>query len=259
MNILTSVAAIVDGDEADTAAIPADYRGLDRFKAREAVVAHFEEAGLMHEIEKLKIEQPFGDRSGVVIEPWLTDQWYVNDKELAKDAIKAVREGETRFVPTNWEKTYYNWMEDIQPWCISRQLWWGHRIPVWYGRTIEAIKGDLAAPLKPFAAETREEALKLAKDYYGDGVSVVFSVLDGACSDGLDEDGNVCRVELGQDTDVLDTWFSSGLWPFSTMGWPNQTEELDMFYPGAVLVTAFDIIFFWVCLLYTSPSPRDRG
>ena len=123
MNILTSVAAIVEKEEADRAKIPAEYRGLDRFKAREAVVAHFEDAGLMHEIEKLKIEQPFGDRSGVVIEPWLTDQWYVNAKELAKDAIKAVREGETRFVPTNWEKTYYNWMEDIQPWCISRQLW----------------------------------------------------------------------------------------------------------------------------------------
>jgi len=231
MNILTSVAAIVDGDEADTAAIPADYRGLDRFKAREAVVAHFEDAGLMHEIEKLKIEQPFGDRSGVVIEPWLTDQWYVNAKELAKDAIKAVREGETRFVPTNWEKTYYNWMEDIQPWCISRQLWWGHRIPVWYG-----------PDGRTYCALTEQEALREV-EMDAPGSWRIATREEAVACDFVDADDYALLV---QDEDVLDTWFSSGLWPFSTMGWPNQTEHLNMFYPGAVLVTAFDIIFFWV-------------
>ncbi|MEL7452673.1 MAG: valine--tRNA ligase [Pseudomonadota bacterium] len=207
MNILTSIAVIVDGDEAETAAIPADYRGLDRFDARKKVVAHFEEHDLMQEIESLKIEQPFGDRSGVVIEPWLTDQWYVNAKELAKDAIRAVKDGKTRFVPENWEKTYFNWMEDIQPWCVSRQLWWGHRIPVWYGPNGEV-----------YCAMSEAEAQGQA----GEGVS------------------------LTQDNDVLDTWFSSALWPFSTQGWPNETEDLKTFYPGAVLVTAFDIIFFWV-------------
>ncbi|MEM9668730.1 MAG: valine--tRNA ligase [Pseudomonadota bacterium] len=207
MNILTSIAAIVDGDEADTAAIPAEYRGLDRFEARKKVVAHFEDNDLMQEIESLKIEQPFGDRSGVVIEPWLTDQWYVNAKELAKEAIAAVQDNRTRFVPENWEKTYYNWMNDIQPWCVSRQLWWGHRIPVWYGPNGEV-----------YCAMSEAEAQAQA----GEG------------------------VPLTQDNDVLDTWFSSALWPFSTLGWPGETDELKTFYPGAVLVTAFDIIFFWV-------------
>ena len=262
MNILTSVAAIVDGDEADTAAIPQRYRGLDRFEAREAVIADFEDAELMHEIEKLKIEQPFGDRSGVVIEPWLTDQWYVNAKELAKDAIKAVREGETRFVPTNWEKTYYNWMEDIQPWCISRQLWWGHRIPVWYGARYEpAYEGENAPTRfvydskKFFVAETFDEAKSLAQQYYdASPIKVIVAgqadgsehaaALSASAHDSDEFVGNA--YYLWQDTDVLDTWFSSGLWPFSTMGWPNKTQELDTFYPGAVLVTAFDIIFFWV-------------
>jgi valyl-tRNA synthetase len=231
MNILTSVAAIVDGDEADAAAIPQRYRGLDRFEAREAVIADFEDAELMHEIEKLKIEQPFGDRSGVVIEPWLTDQWYVNAKELAKDAILAVREGDTRFVPTNWEKTYYNWMEDIQPWCISRQLWWGHRIPVWYG------PDGLT-----YCALTEHEALREA-EMDAPGSWRIATREEAVACDFVDADDYALLV---QDEDVLDTWFSSGLWPFSTMGWPNQTEALDMFYPGAVLVTAFDIIFFWV-------------
>jgi len=237
--------------------IPEQFRGQPAHSAakgdksaRDLVVAHFEENGLMHDIEKLKIEQPFGDRSGVVIEPWLTDQWYVNAKELAKDAIKAVREGETRFVPTNWEKTYYNWMEDIQPWCISRQLWWGHRIPVWYGPALDEqnrrVKG--AEPLL-FVANTQEEALLLARAQYPEEIDVEIGAFDGlgeASITHLQSDGIVSVVHLSQETDVLDTWFSSGLWPFSTMGWPNQTEELDMFYPGAVLVTAFDIIFFWV-------------
>lgn len=231
LNILTAKAAIVSDEEADAANIPAEFRGLDRFEARKAVVETFKALDLLAEIESLKIEQPFGDRSGVVIEPWLTDQWYVNAKELAKDAIRVVQEGQTRFVPENWEKTYYNWMNDIQPWCVSRQLWWGHRIPVWYGPD-----GDVFC-----AASTEDATAQAQAKYPGDTVEVL---KDKPSSDTpLRVDGT---VYLWQDEDVLDTWFSSALWPFSTLGWPNETEELKTFYPGAVLVTAFDIIFFWV-------------
>ncbi len=207
LNILTAVAAIVGGEEARTCAIPAEYQGLDRYAAREKVVAAFEESGLLDRVEKRKIEQPFGDRSGVVIEPWLTDQWYVDAKTMAVPAMEAVRDGRTRFVPESYEKTYFQWMENIQPWCISRQLWWGHRIPVWYG-----------ADGSVFCAETEAEARLQA----GPG------------------------VVLTRDEDVLDTWFSSALWPFSTLGWPEKTADMEMYYPNAVLVTAFDIIFFWV-------------
>jgi valyl-tRNA synthetase len=207
INILTANANIVDGAEADAAGIPADYRGLDRFDARKKVVEAFEALELLQEIESLKIEQPFGDRSNVVIEPWMTDQWYVDAKTMAEPAIAAVKEGKTRFVPENWEKTYYNWMDNIQPWCVSRQLWWGHRIPAWFGDDS-----------KIYVAYSEEEAQQQA----GKG------------------------VKLKQDEDVLDTWFSSALWPFSTMGWPDKTAELETFYPTATLVTAFDIIFFWV-------------
>ncbi len=207
LNILTAVAAIVSGGEAIAAGIPEDFQGLDRLKAREKVVGFFEDNGLMDRIEKLKIEQPFGDRSGVVIEPWLTDQWYVDAARLAKPARAAVEDGRTRFVPANWEKTYFNWLDNIQPWCISRQLWWGHRIPAWFDQ-----HGNT------FVAATEAEARKLA----GKG------------------------AELRQDEDVLDTWFSSALWPFSTQGWPQQTDALKTFYPTSTLVTAFDIIFFWV-------------
>ena len=207
LNILNATAHIVDGADADAAGIPADYRGLDRFDARKKVVAAFEAAELLQEIESLKIEQPFGDRSNVVIEPWMTDQWYVDAKTMAQPAIAAVKDGKTRFVPENWEKTYYNWMENIQPWCISRQLWWGHRIPAWF-----AEDGTI------YVAQSEGEAQAQA----GKG------------------------VQLRQDEDVLDTWFSSALWPFSTLGWPDKTPELETFYPTATLVTAFDIIFFWV-------------
>ncbi|ABI76543.1 valyl-tRNA synthetase [Hyphomonas neptunium ATCC 15444] len=207
LNILTAVAAIVNGAEADAAGIPEDFRGLDRFKARDKVVEAFEALELLERIEKLKIEQPFGDRSGVVIEPWLTDQWYVDAHTLAQPAIKAVQDGATRFVPENWSKTYYNWMDNIQPWCVSRQLWWGHRIPAWYDED-----GNV------FVAATEQEAQAAA----GKGKKLV------------------------QDEDVLDTWFSSALWPFSTQGWPDETDALKTFYPTATLVTAFDIIFFWV-------------
>jgi len=207
LNILTSVAAIVSGADAEAAGIPEDFRGLDRFDARRKVVAFFEAHELLERIENLKIEQPFGDRSGVVIEPWLTDQWYVDAGTLAKPARKAVEDGLTRFVPENWTKTYYNWMDNIQPWCVSRQLWWGHRIPAWYDEDG-----------KVFVATSEEEAQKAA----GPGKKLV------------------------QDEDVLDTWFSSALWPFSTQGWPEETDALKAYYPTATLVTAFDIIFFWV-------------
>ncbi len=190
---------------------PAEYRGLDRFIARKKVVERFEELGLLREIEKVKHQVPHGDRSGVVIEPYLTDQWYVDAESLAGPAIKAVEEGKTVFSPKNWEKTYFEWMRNIQPWCISRQLWWGHRIPAWYG-----------PDGKIFVEETEEAAQAKATEHYGQA------------------------TPLRQDEDVLDTWFSSGLWPFSTLGWPEQTNDLERFYPTHTLVTGFDIIFFWV-------------
>ena len=200
---------VLDADARICAAegIPADYVGLDRFEARKKVVADLEALDLIELIEAKTIQMPYGDRSGVVVEPWLTDQWYVNAGELAKPALAAVQDGKTQFVPKTWEKTYFNWMENIQPWCVSRQLWWGHRIPAWY-----TPEGAV------FVAETEAEAQALA----GAGVA------------------------LSRDEDVLDTWFSSALWPFGTLGWPENTADLARHYPGDVLVTGFDIIFFWV-------------
>ena len=255
LNILTAVAAIVDGAEADAAGIPAELRGLDRFKAREAVVAAFEAAGLLERIEDLKIEQPFGDRSGVVIEPWMTDQWYVDAATLAKPARAAVEDGRTRFVPENWTKTYYNWMDNIQPWCVSRQLWWGHRIPAWYGPAMttepDGNGGHQAAvdhsgntPGKFFVAATEADAVSQAAAFYRRPVKTAAD-RDAARSAMLAGDHETA-IYLYQDEDVLDTWFSSALWPFSTQGWPENTEALKTFYPTATLVTAFDIIFFWV-------------
>jgi valyl-tRNA synthetase len=255
LNILTAVAAIVDGAEADAAGIPAELRGLDRFKAREAVVAAFEAAGLLERIEDLKIEQPFGDRSGVVIEPWMTDQWYVDAGTLAKPARAAVEDGRTRFVPENWTKTYYNWMDNIQPWCVSRQLWWGHRIPAWYGPAMttepDGNGGHKAAvdhsgntPGKFFVAATEADAVAQAAAFYRRAVKTAAD-RDAARSAMLAGDHETA-IYLHQDEDVLDTWFSSALWPFSTQGWPENTEALKTFYPTATLVTAFDIIFFWV-------------
>jgi valyl-tRNA synthetase len=185
--------------------------GLDRFEARKKIVARLEANGLLEKIEPQTHTVPHGDRSGEVTEPFLTDQWYVDAKSLAQEAIRAVRDGRTVFVPKQWEATYFNWMENIQPWCISRQLWWGHQIPAWY-----------AADGKVFVAESEEEALALARTHYGRAVA------------------------LTRDEDVLDTWFSSALWPFSTLGWPDQMPELRRYYPTSVLVTSFDIIFFWV-------------
>jgi valyl-tRNA synthetase len=193
-------------------AAPEAYRGLDRFVARKRIVADLEAMGLLDGIESHKLMLPYDEKSKlVVIEPYLTDQWWVDAKALAGPAIKAVEQGRTVFEPRNWEKTYFEWMRNIEPWCISRQLWWGHRIPAWYGPDGQA-----------FVAETEDEARAAARDHYNE------------------------EVELSQEEDVLDTWFSSGLWAFSTLGWPEQTADLKRYYPTTVLVTAFDIIFFWV-------------
>ncbi len=203
--------------------------GLDRFAARAEVVALMEAGGFLAGVEKHHHTVPHGDRSGVPIEPFLTDQWYVNAAELARPAIAAVREGRTEFVPKSWEKTYFEWMENIQPWCISRQLWWGHQIPAWYGPD-----GTI------FVEKTEEEALHTAIQYYiaheGPMKALVEDLLENF------RPGEI----LTRDEDVLDTWFSSALWPFSTLGWPDRTEALETYYPTTVLVTGFDIIFFWV-------------
>jgi valyl-tRNA synthetase len=202
INVLAADAKIGD-------AAPARYHGLDRFDARKRIVGELEAAGLIEKVEPHRLVIPKGDRSGAVLEPWLTDQWYVRIAPLAEPAIRAVEDGRLRFVPANWDKTYFEWMRNIKDWCISRQLWWGHRIPAWYGP-------DGAVYIGPSEADARARA-------------------------GLPAD-----LPLVQDEDVLDTWFSSALWPFSTLGWPADTPELRSFYPTSVLVTGFDIIFFWV-------------
>ncbi len=190
---------------------PEKYQGLGRDEARKQILADLEELGLLRGEDENPMTQPYGDRSGVIIEPWLTDQWYVDAKKLAVKAIEVVKSGEVKFVPDTWKDTYYSWMENIEPWCVSRQLWWGHRIPAWYDS-----EGNI------FVEEDFETAKAAAHAKYGKD------------------------VELSQDNDVLDTWFSSGLWPFSTLGWPEETPELARFYPTTTLVTMFDIIFFWV-------------
>lgn len=187
------------------------YAGLTTMEARAKTIEKLTELGLMDKIEDHPMVIPYGDRSGVVIEPLMTDQWFVDAPKLAVDAIKAVEDGDMQFVPKSYEKTYFEWMRNIQPWCISRQLWWGHQMPIWYGPD-----GEI------FCEENEDEAKAAAAKYYGK------------------------EVELTRETDVLDTWFSSGLWAFSTMGWPDETEFLKTFYPTSVLVTGFDIIFFWV-------------
>ena len=206
INLMTATAAMESIPE-----IPTKYQGLDRYDARRLILADLEAEGMLVQEEILDNVVPHGDRSGVVIEPWLMDQWYVNAEKLAQPAIKAVEDGRTKFVPERWNKTYFEWMRNIQPWCISRQLWWGHRIPAWYGPDGQV-----------FVEANEEDALASAAKHYGKA------------------------VELTRDNDVLDTWFSSGLWPFSTLGWPDNTAESKRYYPGDVLVTGFDIIFFWV-------------
>ncbi|HEX2478288.1 MAG TPA: valine--tRNA ligase [Geminicoccaceae bacterium] len=202
---------IMDTDGRLNTEVPEPYRGLERFVARERVLADLEAEDLIARIEPIRHVVPFSQRSETPVEPLLSDQWYADAKTLAAPAIAAVEQGRTRFVPEQWANTYFEWMRNIQPWCISRQLWWGHQIPAWYGPD-----GEI------FVAIDEAEALALAARHYGR------------------------RVELTRDEDVLDTWFSSALWPFSTLGWPERTPELARFYPNDVLVTAYDIIFFWV-------------
>ena len=209
INIFTSDAAIRDNDADEGTLIPTPYIGLDRYVARKQIVADLEAQGLLEKVVDHKLTVPRGDRSGAVIEPFLTDQWYVKAGPLAKPAIEAVENGRIRFVPDNWKNTYFEWMRNIEDWCISRQIWWGHRIPAWYDDAGNIYVGR------------SEQAVR-------------------------DKHGLAADYPLRQDSDVLDTWFSSALWPFSTLGWPQQTERLQQFYPTSVLVTAFDIIFFWV-------------
>jgi valyl-tRNA synthetase len=207
-----------------------ELQGVDRFAARKQIVARLEAFGFLERIEPNSHMVPHGDRSGVVIEPYLTDQWYVDAKTLAQPAIAAVRSGATTFVPKNWEKTYFEWMENIQPWCISRQLWWGHQIPAWYG-----------PDGKVFVAETEDEAIGNALGYY-----VEQEVITPEQGREMALDRNKRAGFITRDEDVLDTWFSSALWPFSTLGWPDHDTDVRRYYPTNVLVTGFDIIFFWV-------------
>ncbi len=296
INLMTADAAMSD-------ATPEDYRGLDRFEARAKVVADFEARGLLEKIDAHRHNVPFGDRSGVVIEPWLTDQWYVDAAKLAEAPMRAVREGDTRFVPETWSKTFFQWMENIQPWCVSRQLWWGHRIPAWYGpfvredgelyATVMSVgEGNLFTRGKAFIGENAESVINEAETYYGDHsyrVVIVTSSTEAIILMGEAAQRGERVIALFQDPDVLDTWFSSALWPFATLGWTGanplpqgegqaggqgegggQTGQsapslsplasgshpspafagegglLAKHYPNSVLVTGFDIIFFWV-------------
>jgi valyl-tRNA synthetase len=209
INIFTPDAAIRANLPEERSLIPNAYVGLDRFEARKRIVADLETLGLLASVKEHRLQQPRGDRSGALIEPYLTDQWYVRIAPLAEPAIAAVEDGRIRFIPDNWKNTYFDWMRNIQDWCISRQIWWGHRIPAWYDRQGNCYVGRSEAEVRARHA--------LPADY-----------------------------PLEQDPDVLDTWFSSALWPFSTLGWPEDTQRLRAFYPTAVLVTGFDIIFFWV-------------
>ena len=206
-----------------------DFVGLDRFEARKLFIKKLKENGHLVKVENIKNKVPYGDRSNSIVEPLLTEQWFVDAKKLAKKPIKIVKEGKTTFYPETWTKTFFQWMNNIEPWCISRQIWWGHRIPAWYDQYNNI-----------FVAENENQALKLAKKK------------------------NKSNIELKQETDVLDTWFSSALWPFATLGWPNKTKELSKFYPTSVLVTGFDIIFFWVARMlmmgnyFNNKTPFNR-
>ncbi|MCJ2177262.1 valine--tRNA ligase [Novosphingobium album (ex Hu et al. 2023)] len=244
--------------------IPEQFLGLDRFEAREQIVAEMKELGFLiphvvkdkegndveHDAEPRTIQTPYGDRGGVVIEPWLTDQWYVDAEKLAQAPIEAVRSGAIEIVPKTWEKTFFNWMENIQPWCVSRQLWWGHRIPAWYGPDL-SNPDNFKQPQSgnrtyvPFVAAQEDQALALAREYYGPDIEVcipesgegeyLYSVSNGQLS----------SVTLTRDPDVLDTWFSSALWPFATLGWPDDAELVKRHYPNDLLISGFDILFFW--------------
>jgi valyl-tRNA synthetase len=213
-----------------SAQLAEELNGVERFAARKQIVSRLEDFGFLERIEPNTHMVPHGDRSDVVIEPYLTDQWYVDAKTMARPAIAAVRDGTTTFVPPNWEKTYFEWMENIQPWCISRQLWWGHQIPAWYG-----------PDGKVFVAETEEEAVGNALGYYVEQEVITAEQGHEMALDPAKREGFITR-----DEDVLDTWFSSALWPFSTLGWPDDDKDVQRYYPTDVLVTGWDIIFFWV-------------
>ncbi|HAF41546.1 MAG TPA: valine--tRNA ligase [Sphingobium sp.] len=249
--------------------IPDKFLGLHRFRkdgvdgAREAVVAEMKALGFLvphvtknkegeevsADFEPRTIQTPFGDRSGVVIEPWLTDQWYVDAEKLAVAPMQAVRDGAIEIVPKTWEKTFFNWMENIQPWCVSRQLWWGHQIPAWFGpdknitdhgAVIRQRGADTVISYpnaQSFVAETEAEAVSLAQEYYGGGKQIVVSPATKMATEN--------KVFITRDPDVLDTWFSSALWPFGTLGWPEQSEKLSRHYPNDLLISGFDILFFW--------------
>ncbi len=249
-----------DGAEVDTLnLVPDVYRGMDRFEARKAVIADIDAEGLMIVVEDKKIMQPFCDRSKVVMEPMLTDQWYVDAAKLAGPALEAVRDGRVEIMPESGKKVYFHWMENIEPWCISRQLWWGHQIPVWYGPSKENYKDSIS-----FCAPSFAEVTKQAEIYYGFGMEIH----EGGEKPNLekklqekgllrsfngwgyrrtgDEENSVDAVFLQRDPDVLDTWFSSGLWPIGTLGWPNWGEDTKKYFPTSTLVTGQDILFFWV-------------
>jgi valyl-tRNA synthetase len=238
---------ILDAKAQLNEAVPEKYRGLDRFIARKQVVADLDAAGLLDKIEPTVHAIPHAERGNAILEPWLTDQWYVNASELAKRAIAVVESGETKFIPKNWEKTYFEWMRNIEPWCISRQIWWGHQIPAWYGISKEPDADG--RKLRPFVAVSEEAAVRTAEEYYGKPVRI-FEKVPGETG----EQEVMRRISsmtggfewIERDEDVLDTWFSSALWPFSTLGWPDKTREVKRYYPTSVLVTGFDIIFFWV-------------
>lgn len=247
LNMLDAAGRVVQ-----SGGIPDALIGLDRFEARKQLIALLEAEGALVKVEDRTIATPYGDRSGVVIEPWLTDQWYVDAETLVQPVLEATRSGEIKIVPETWSKTWFNWLDNIQPWCVSRQLWWGHRVPAWFGPKRDetgifikptedasafAATGQIRAILdkQPFVAETEEDALRQAREYYGAGVEV--SIGDGV----FDQQ----RVSIVQDPDVLDTWFSSALWPFATLGWPEQTADLARHYPNDVLISGFDILFFW--------------
>lgn len=260
LNMFNAKAAICQTQDG---LVPAELIGLDRFEARKAIVARLKDEGFLvpfidkegaeHDAEPRTIQTPYGDRSGQVIEPWLTDQWYVDAATLAKPAIEAVRSGATKIVPKSWEKTYFNWMENIQPWCVSRQLWWGHRIPAWFGwkRSDEGgIEFDAKNPSERaiFVAETESEARVEAASYYGvEGSRVCFAdTQDEAMRLNLANADPRYDVYIWRDSDVLDTWFSSAMWPFATLGWPeNSDPTLGGRYSNDVLISGFDILFFW--------------
>ncbi|MFK7752764.1 MAG: valine--tRNA ligase [Sedimentitalea sp.] len=268
-------------DEAMIAAmnlVPEDYRGLDRFEARKRVVADITAEGLavMIEapasgdqddtagspemiplVESKPIMQPYGDRSKVVIEPLLTDQWFVDTDKIVGPALDAVRGGDVKIIPESGEKVYFNWLENIEPWCISRQLWWGHQIPVWFGPSVEQLNNlddEIATELltlsgseKRFCVSSEADAMKVAREYYPDDIEIVFSNEQNFVEIKRSQDlSKIEKIVLTRDPDVLDTWFSSGLWPIGTLGWPEDTDELKKYFPTSDLITGQDILFFWV-------------